>query len=231
MARNLDRVAGVAQAAANAGTLINRKNIRFIDDGGVTWTATDDPINDEVEVRASAGGSGLPAGTLVSFGGTAVPSGWLECDGAAVNRVTYAALFAAVGTAWGSGDGFTTFNVPSLARRTLVGRGGAGTGTLGNAVGNIGGAETHTLITAELASHNHGDSGHTHNVTLSNIGMYVTPTSNGNSYIMMTGTNTGNSQPLNGLTASGFANISSTGGSGAHNNMQPSAVVMMIIKT
>lgn len=64
MARNLDRVGGVAQAAANAGVLINRKNIRFLDGGGVTWIATDDPGNDEVEITAAASGS-IPDATTV----------------------------------------------------------------------------------------------------------------------------------------------------------------------
>ena len=43
---------------------------------------------------------------------TTVPSGYLECDGSAVSRTTYADLFSALGTTWGSGDGSTTFNIP-----------------------------------------------------------------------------------------------------------------------
>jgi microcystin-dependent protein len=53
-----------------------------------------------------------PAGTIIMFGGTVTPTGYLFCDGSAVSRTTYATLFAAVGTAYGNGDGSTTFNVP-----------------------------------------------------------------------------------------------------------------------
>lgn len=71
---------------------------------------------------------GLPAGIgPLPYAGSSVPTGWLECDGAAVSRTTYAALFTAIGTTWGAGDGSTTFNLPSWAGRTAV---GAGTGTV-----------------------------------------------------------------------------------------------------
>lgn len=59
----------------------------------------------------------LPAGSMVDFAGTTAPSGWLMCDGAAVSRTTYASLFAALGTAYGSGDGSTTFNLPDYRGR------------------------------------------------------------------------------------------------------------------
>lgn len=55
-----------------------------------------------------------PPGAVSMFAANAAPTGWLECDGAAVSRTTYAALFAVVGTTWGAGDGSTTFNVPDL---------------------------------------------------------------------------------------------------------------------
>lgn len=56
----------------------------------------------------------LPAGLIIPFGGPVVPPGYLLCDGSAVSRSSYGALFAACGTAWGSGDGSTTFNLPNL---------------------------------------------------------------------------------------------------------------------
>lgn len=54
----------------------------------------------------------LPAGVVVPFAGKTAPSGWLKCDGSAVSRTTYAALFAAIGTTYGAGNGSTTFNLP-----------------------------------------------------------------------------------------------------------------------
>src|SRR5258708_23166136 len=60
----------------------------------------------------------MPIGSMIAFGGTSAPSGgWLICNGAAVSRVTYAALFTAIGTAYGNGDGSTTFNLPDMPGR------------------------------------------------------------------------------------------------------------------
>ncbi len=59
-------------------------------------------------------GNGVPPGTIVAFGGSKPPAGWLPCDGASLDRNHYARLFAAIGTSWGNGDGSTTFNVPDL---------------------------------------------------------------------------------------------------------------------
>ena len=56
----------------------------------------------------------LPAGAVQFFAMSSVPTGWLACNGAAVSRSTFAALFAAISTVYGAGDGSTTFNVPDL---------------------------------------------------------------------------------------------------------------------
>jgi len=61
------------------------------------------------------------AGEIAPYGAETPPSGWLECNGATVSRTTYAALFAAIGTTWGSGDGATTFHLPDLRGRFLRG--------------------------------------------------------------------------------------------------------------
>jgi microcystin-dependent protein len=59
-------------------------------------------------------------GTIVAFGGSTAPAGWVLCDGRAVSRATFALLFAVIGTQWGTGDGLTTFNVPDLRGRLLT---------------------------------------------------------------------------------------------------------------
>lgn len=90
--------------------------------------------NDMVEVIAESTASvrvasftpGLPPGVVMDFGGTSAPSGWLECDGSAVSRTTYAPLFAAISSNYGVGDGSSTFNLPDFRGRARVGR---GTGT------------------------------------------------------------------------------------------------------
>ncbi len=65
--------------------------------------------------------SSVPTGCLSAFAGTTIPDGWLLCNGAKVSRTTYSALFAVIGTSWGTGDGSTTFTLPDLSGRFLEG--------------------------------------------------------------------------------------------------------------
>ena len=71
----------------------------------------------------------LPAvvGAVVAFAGSTSPAGWLLCDGSAVSRTTYAALFAVIGTTYGSGDGSATFNLPNLTDKFIQGNATSGT--------------------------------------------------------------------------------------------------------
>lgn len=64
-----------------------------------------------------------PIGAVISFGGSVIPHGYLLCNGQAVSRVDYTELFAVIGTAFGAGDGTTTFNLPDLREVVLVGAG------------------------------------------------------------------------------------------------------------
>lgn len=68
-----------------------------------------------------SGGGGIPAGAMTPWSSNIPPAGWLICDGQAVSRTTYADLFAVIGITYGAGDGTTTFNVPDLRGRTVVG--------------------------------------------------------------------------------------------------------------
>lgn len=72
-----------------------------------------------------------PIGSILGFAGASAPTGWVFCDGTALSRTDYAALYAALGTSFGSGDGSTTFNVPDLRGRVLVGKDNMGTGAAG----------------------------------------------------------------------------------------------------
>lgn len=65
-------------------------------------------------ILALAGGAANTAGDIKMRAASAVPSGWLECNGATVSRTTYATLFAAIGTTYGAGDGSTTFGLPDM---------------------------------------------------------------------------------------------------------------------
>ena len=71
-----------------------------------------------------------PIGEIHAFGGSVIPSGYLLCDGQAVSRTTYAELFAVIGTAFGTGDGSTTFNLPDLRETLPVGIGENDTQTI-----------------------------------------------------------------------------------------------------
>ena len=108
---------------------------------------------------------GIPTATIVPWSSASVPTGFLECNGQAVSRSTYSALFAIVGTTYGAGDGSSTFLVPDLQNNVAVGKsnnkslastGGANTVS---STGNVGGSTANaTLSTAQLASHNHPQS-------------------------------------------------------------------------
>jgi microcystin-dependent protein len=98
---------------------------------------------------------GVPAGAVMDFAMNAAPAGWLACDGAAVSRTTYAALFAAIGTTWGAGDGSTTFQLPDMRGYF---RRGAGTNSDGTASGTFAAKQadliknhTHDLTTTQGA--------------------------------------------------------------------------------
>lgn len=82
-----------------------------------------DPTQDPTNVywlRADAG-DGVPVGTIVWSAATTAPNGYLLCNGATVGRTTYSALFAAIGTTYGAGDGSTTFALPNLIGRVMWG--------------------------------------------------------------------------------------------------------------
>jgi microcystin-dependent protein len=171
---------------------------------------------------------GIPTATIVPWSSASVPSGFLECDGTAVSRTTYATLFGIVGTTYGVGDGSTTFNVPDLADNTPVGKsnnkalGSTGGANTVAATGNVGGSTANaTLSTAQLASHSHNSSVYQANPTFSP-----------------------NKTRLGGSNATGSSTSSSTGsGSGHAHNMsatfsgdstsvlQPYLTLIYIIKT
>ena len=92
-----------------------------------------DTENIRVHDGSQAGGFEIvPSGTVVPYGGASAPGGWQLCDDTALSRTTYARLFAVIGTAYGTGDGSSTFNVPDLRDRVPLGK-GSNNGTLGTA--------------------------------------------------------------------------------------------------
>jgi len=112
-----------------------------VDDDGNLISITRGGIRTNAgRVRGDAGPMG-PPGTVHMFGGTSAPSGWLLCNGAAVSRTTYSALYAVIGTRYGAGNGTTTFNLPNMQGRTVFGVDEDQTEF--SAVAKKGGAKTH----------------------------------------------------------------------------------------
>lgn len=114
----------------------------------------------------TAGAIGVaPVGGVIDYAGSTAPSGWLLAYGQAVSRTTYSALFTAISTTYGVGDGSTTFNLPDLRGRVLAGKDdmggvsadrllgtGGSAGPNGDVLGAAGGEETETLVVANLPS-------------------------------------------------------------------------------
>jgi microcystin-dependent protein len=142
------------------------------------------------------------------------PSGWLACDGSAISRSGHTALFSAIGTTYGAGDGSTTFNVPDFQGRVILGA-GSGSGLSVRSRGQKGGEETHTLTAAEQA-----DMALAGNVP-------VTTGSIGN----IASGGGGSSVPTSTATWSSGGAVTTGGGGGAHNNVQPYGVANVFIKT
>lgn len=151
-------------------------------------------------------------GHISLYAGTTPPLGWVFCDGSIVSRSNYAELFAAIGTTYGIGDGSTTFHLPDLRGRIAVGLDTSQTEF--NALGAKGGAKTHTLTAAQLPSHTHavlGYSGVDDKNFSGNVGRLNAADTYGQgttAYDQQTG---------------------STGGGGAHNNLQPYNTLNYII--
>lgn len=189
---------------------------------------------------------GLPAGSIIQWGGSTAPVNWLLCDGAAVSRTTYASLFAAVGTSYGTGDGTTTFNLPDLRGRVPVGKNGGSFGTLGA----TGGAETVTLTEAQMPSHthtqnshNHAQDAHAHEVWANSFAgdrrIAMGPLGgDGDKYSIGDSGNDASTttallyaKAVTATNQAATATNQNTGGGQAHNNLQPYQVVNYIIKT
>lgn len=164
-------------------------------------------------------------GMIFDFAGTAEPAGFLFCHGQAVNRTTFARLFAVIGTTFGAGDGTTTFNLPDLRGRVVAGRdnmGGSAAGRLtnagvgnpgidGNALGAVGGVDRLALTEAQMPSHIHSAYNQS-NGAITNSGGTTYTTTQGNS----NATSTSVTLP--------------TGSGQAHPNAQPTIVLNKIIK-
>lgn len=196
------RILGADQSDATAGEA-KVDSVRMGDRGELAgFSGTTSDLN-----------AAITTGLVQMYAGSSEPSGWLFCNGQAVPRSTYSALFNEIGTTFGAGNGSTTFNVPDIRDRSPLGArdmGATDAARVSNydtALGDTGGEDQHTLTEAEMPSHAHAQDG-------------------GNN----AGTSTqdfrsGSGENLRSNTSS------STGGDAPHNNMHPFLALNFIIKT
>lgn len=168
--------------------------------GGVTWAAVGE----------------VPIGAMLPYAGASAPTHWLLCSGQAISRTTYAALFAVIGSTYGSGDGSTTFNLPDMRGRLALGLDNMGgssanrvTASAADDLGGSGGAETHSLSTSQLPAH-------THSLT------YYASGSGGSTTGVQYGTNA--------HTPSSSFSTGSTGSGNAVNHMNPWLALNWVIR-
>jgi microcystin-dependent protein len=198
-----------------------------------------------------------PAGIVMPFAGSTAPEGYLLCDGSAVSRSDYATLFGVIGTTYGAGDGSTTFNVPDLSGRVVIGVSGS------HALASTGGSETVTLSASELPAHSHEvpQHGHADDITATTpvlshsvtqaVFKYNSPNRNnstsGSSRTVYNSTNTPAASRATNVAVGAHAAADCTvegsvddcaafdtglvGGGNGHNNMQPFVSITYIIST
>ena len=183
----------------------------------------------------TATGNGVPTGTLMMWPTVTPPAGYLLCNGTQVSTTTYAALYAVIGTTFGSGSG--TFALPNYTNNMPIGAGG----TYGLAT--TGGAASTTLITANVPAHTHNYSGsvsgttsgqsnsHNHNVALPNgsgAGFQA-----GADYNFSINQTDNNNQDHSHSFSAGYSGTTDNGtGSGtSFTNLPPYLAIYFIIKT
>jgi microcystin-dependent protein len=220
-----DKLATIT-GASNANSLhVVNGNVYFTNSGGIPVQITDG--NAIVSSVIVPGNPLMPVGALLDYAGPTVPIGFLECDGSDVSRATYSDLFNVIGTSYGVGDGVFTFTLPNAAGRTTVARGTYTDSVLGSVTRTITqmiGAAAHILTSGEMPSHTHTQDAHGHTIYGGGGG----------------GASLANNQPVLGALSGAldYTNVvrdstavnQNTGGGGSHNNMQPSLVVLKLIK-
>jgi microcystin-dependent protein len=209
---------------------------------GTSFSTVEDEI-ETLRTQAALGGQ-VPVGTVLDYAGAAAPTYWLLCYGQSLVRADYAALFTAIGTTFGAADA-DHFTLPDCRGRVVAGQDDMGgssanrltgvTGSVdGDTFGAAGGAETHTLTEAQLASHTHTGTTGNENANHQHTGDGALNTS---SVVNNLGTGAGTvvTSMANNTTGSQNANhqhtfTSDAAGSGsAHNNVQPTIILNKII--
>lgn len=173
----------------------------------------------------------IPPGTVVDFAGSTAPEGWVFCFGQLLSRTTYAALFAALGTTYGAGDGSTTFGLPDCRGRVSLGRDNMG-GTPANRV-----TEAQTGLNATTLGATGGDQrlhAHSHNAVVTDPGHFHNVGSRQNDTpndFIAAGAGITTGGQTTSTNTTGISVEISTAGGGSSQNIPPAIVLNKIIKT
>ena len=193
-----------------------------------------------------------PTGAILPYAGEMAPEGYLLCNGAEINRTTYASLFGVIGSTYGVGNGNTTFHLPDLRGRFPLGLDNMGgtsadvvTAAEADSLASSGGAETHTLTIDEMPAHAH-DMGLRHNENIDHEGFAPTGSIVDEDPNPSSANLTLKADALSAIAGqSGHGHstywrivgnvpgalMKNTGGGQAHNNMPPYLSLNYIIKT
>ena len=160
---------------------------------------------------------GVLTGSLLMWPTTSAPTGYLNCDGTAVSRTTYAALFAVVSTTFGTGDGSTTFNLPNYTNRMPY----------GTTIGSTGGSADAVVVThTHTATSTVTDPGHHH---LGSVYNYYNGSTGSGGYVSGINQSTATTDSTTGITVA--TTNASAGVSGTNANLPPYLGINFIIKT
>ena len=174
--------------------------------------------------------AGVPSGSVFCMAVATVPSGYLECNGAAVSRTTYAALFAIIGTAYGTGNGSSTFNLPDLRGEFVRG--------FDNGRGVDNGRSIASSQSSQFGQHNHNvsasssssvtDPGHQHSMS---VGFFNSVNSGGALSFKDAGTSNRINTAFTGISVSTSTSISQSNRGGTSNSSEtrPRSIAMMYI--
>ena len=177
----------------------------------------------------------IPAGTIMGWASSRIPTGCLRCDGAAYSRTAYSRLFTEIGTTWGAGDGVNTFNVPDLRRRFPLGVGSSGFGLTtneGRAEGNRSPDHYHDVSasgyqsgeTSGAGGHGHGLGGTVVNAINGADSALAIPTTGGGGVFNVSGVGDHTHSFGGGISVSGTT-------SGGNDKNRPSFIAIHFIIT